>query len=70
MKDLDIDDIFRKNPKLDRDSLDALRKYLKNVAQPRRTRYRLAPFGTHRATTVLPDSATERSRYVKSNPGF
>ena len=70
MKQLDIDDILRKNPKLDRESLDALRMYLKRVAPRRKTRYRLAPFGTHRATTVLPDSATESPRYVRNYPGF
>ena len=69
MNNLDLDDIFRKNPHLDPDSLDALRRYLDEVPFWK-TRYRLAPYGSRRATTVTPDSAVQRSRHPRSYPGF
>ncbi len=69
MNQLDIDDIIRKNPHLDREALDALRRILDEVAPSGKTRYRLAPFGTHRATIGMPDSI-DRPRRLRSSPGF
>ena len=59
MDKLDLDEIVCKNPHLDRASLDALLKYLKEVAPAEKPRYRLAPIGTHRATIGMPDPVVE-----------
>lgn len=77
MNKIDLDEIIRKNPRLDREALDALRKYLNEVAPSGKTRYRLAPFGTHRATIGMSDythppphiaTVDRRRRYVPSKP--
>ncbi len=66
----DINEIISKNPHLDRDSLDALQKYIEEIAPHLKTRYRLAPLGTHRATIGLPDPATGETKRERSYPGF
>ena len=70
MDKLDLDEIMSKNPNLDRESLDALRKYLKNVAPTRKTRYRLAPLGAHPATIGMPDPVPKKSTLIRGYPGF
>ena len=65
----DLNEIFRKNPNLDRKALDALQKSLDEIPKIK-TRYRLVPHGTHRATIVRPDSVAERPKRRRSYPGF
>ena len=70
MKKLAIDDIIRNNPHLDRESLDAMRTYLKDLPPRRKTRYRLAPYGTHRVTTTPRDADVDIPRYVRNYPRY
>ena len=70
MDRLDLDAIIRKNPHLDRESVEAFVEYLREVAPAGRARYRLAPLGTHRATIGMPDSSAEKTRPTRSYPGF
>ena len=70
MSKINVDDIYSENPHLDRESLEALRKYLKEIRPGGRPRYRLAPVGTHRATIGAPDVATQKPRRVRNYPGF
>ena len=68
MEKIDFEKIVEKNPHLDRDSLEALRKYLQTISTGRRTRYRLAPIGTRRATVAAPNPKHGEPRL--STPGF
>ena len=70
MEKLDIDEIIRKNPHLDRESLEALRKYLQKVTPAEKTRYRLAPLGTRRVIANSPDQVPEKPKRLRSYPGF
>lgn len=70
MDSLDLDEVIRKNPHLDRESLDALRQYIQRVAPSQDTRYRLAPIGDRRATVGAPDRTRERPTLVRSYPRF
>ena len=69
MDNLDLDEIIRKNPHLDRESLEALRKYFQEITPSVKTRYRLAPIGTHRATVGVPAPVHRTARRTKSYPG-
>ena len=69
MEKVDIDDIMRKNPHLDRQSLDALRKSLQELVSDAKRSYRLAPTGTHRVIIGEPDTIHEATKH-KSYPGF
>ncbi len=70
MDKLDIDEIFRKNPRLDRDSFEALHKYVNKLRPSDKPRYRLAPIGTHRARVGVPNSTAEKPRRIRNYPGF
>ena len=70
MEKLDIDEIIRKNPHLDRESLDALRRYIQGAALGGKARYRLAPIGTRHVTVAAPDPIHRRTRRTKSYPRF
>ena len=52
MDQLDIEEIVRKNPHLDLETLDALRKSLHGIRRRPKPRYRLAPVGTHRVRSA------------------
>ena len=70
MDQLDIEEIVRKNPHLDLETLDALRKSLHGIRRRPKPRYRLAPVGTHRVTVGMPDPTPKKTRHIKSYPGF
>ena len=70
MSKIDVDEIFRKNPHLDRDAFESLHKYLKGVGAYERTRYRLAPTGTRRVSIGMPIPSSEQPRRVRNHPGF
>ena len=70
MDKLDLDEIIHKNPHVDRKSLDALRKYLKDANLNTKDRYRLAPLGAHRATIGMPDPLPTKPKHTRSYPGF
>ena len=70
MDQLDIEEIARKNPQLDLEALNTLRKSLHGIRRRPKPRYRLAPIGTHRVKIGMPDSAPKKTKHVKSYPGF
>ena len=70
MDKLDTEEIVRKNPQLDLEALNALRKSLHAIRRRPKPRYRLAPIGTHRVTIGAPVSAPRTTKHVKSYPGF
>ena len=70
MSKINVGEIFRKNPQLDRDSFEALQKYLKEIGAYERTRYRLAPTGTRRVSVGMPFPSVGEARRVRNYPGF
>ncbi len=66
----DLDGIYRKNPHLDRERLGAVLKRLREAGLVRKTRYRLAPFGTHRARIGTPYPSAAKPRRGRYYPGF
>ena len=71
MDKLDLDEIIRKNPHLDREALDDLRKYLEEVVPGRKTHYRLAPLGTYPVRIGMPDShVSHKPNRPRGYPGF
>ena len=70
MEKIDLDEIIRHNPHLNRKSLEALQKSLQELTAGVETHYRLAPIGTHRATVGEPDAAHKETTRIKSYPGF
>ena len=56
METIDLDEIIRRNPQFDREELDRLQKSLSALHSGSKREYRLAPMGTHRASTSQPDS--------------
>ena len=70
MDKIDIQEIARKNPHLDLETLDALRRSLRGIRRRPKPRYRLAPMGTHRVTIGVPDPTPDKTKHIKSYPGF
>ena len=54
MEQIDIKEILRLNPQLNQQEIEALLKTLEEINSGQKGHYRLAPTGTHRASTSVP----------------